>query len=176
MVNSIGHVSPHITRAQVCEMIDAATFAWRSDIPLTVALHFQLERLERRPQQFISAYTKQVGDWLRTMKVPRIYIWALERPAGKSINAHMLVHIPDRLRKNFANMQRTWIRAAGLIWKPKTLRFQKIGIKPGTKDRQLGQGEYLMHLEIALGYMLKGTDVSTGSILRIDQCSPQGIW
>lgn len=173
MGNSVQSRSADISRAQAREVIDAATFAWYSDIPLTMILHFQLEKLERRPQEFISDYLKQVGDWLRIQGHPRIYIWVLEKPPGKSVNAHMLLHLPDALRKPFANMQRGWLKQAGLEWEKKVLRYQKIGIKPGSRDRPLGIGEYLMHLEIAVSYLLKGADKKTNAVLRIDQ-KPQG--
>jgi len=168
-MNTIFHESREITRKQMAELIDAATYAWRSDKPLSRSLTFNLKGLGgRRPQRFISTFTKLAGDWLATQDIERVYLWVLEWPPGQSLNCHLLVHVPAEVMAGFAKKERSWLRQAGLKWKPNVLLSQKIGIRRGKKDRKLTIGEYLTHLENALGYMLKGGNPKACNRLVID--------
>jgi hypothetical protein len=161
-------LSSAIPRGLVADLIDATSFAEWRDFPLNRFVSIDLDKLEMRPQEFVSSFLKRVGDWLRTNASPVAYVWVLENPPRGRLNCHILVHIPDSLIKRFRPRHRGWCERAGVRWSKSLIRSQKVGIKPGTRDRALSSGERLEHTEYALSYMLKGADRDVCELLRIN--------
>jgi len=157
-----------IQRALVAELIDATSFAEWCDFPLNRFVSIDLSGLEMRPQKFISSFLKRVGDWLRMNASPVAYVWVLENPPRGHINCHILIHVPESLMRRFRLRQRHWCECTGAKWNKSFIRSQKVGIKPGTRDRKLSLGERLEHTEYALCYMLKGADREICELLRIE--------
>jgi hypothetical protein len=174
-MNNGSACSSAIPKELVADLIDATSFAeWRG-FPLNRFVSIDLSGLEMRPQKFISSFLKRVGDWLRTNASPVVYVWVLENPPRGHLNCHILVHVPELLMKRFRRRQRGWCEQAGARWNKSLIRSQKVGIKPGTRDRKLSLGERLEHTEYALSYMLKGADREVCDLLRIDWDAQGGI-
>lgn len=165
-MNSIQSESNVIQTSQMRELIDGADFAWRFDMPLTRSITFNLKHEGVRPQEFISAFTKIAGDWLAIRSVPRAYEWVLECP--RSPNFHLLFHVPECFRDAFARKERPWLKQIGVKWRKGILQSQKVGIMPGKKNRKLSEAEYLVNLERALEYMMKGGNKKACDRLGID--------
>src|SRR5262249_37178024 len=96
-MNSSDHPSAFIGSKTMDNMVNGALFAWQEDMPLNRFLSFNLGQSDKRAQEFVSKFTKLAGDWLRSLEVRRAYIWVLEHPPGKSLNLHLLVHVPEHL-------------------------------------------------------------------------------
>lgn len=150
------------------DLIDAAAFADWQDMPLTRALHFNLKTFDGRSQGFLSAFFKLSGDWLRSKGAPRVHIWVLEHPPAQSLNCHALCHVPADLMNDYSRKQRRWMRQAGLIWKPRTLKSERIADMHNKSRGAQSPGELLANLEYLLGYMMKGGRPDACAALMLD--------
>lgn len=173
-MNRTGASSRWVTTKQACNLIDGANFAYECGFPLNRSISFDLNGLETRGQLFLGQFLKHCGDWLRMNHSPWTWAWVLENPLGGVLNAHIILHCPENLKRRFRLKENKWARLSGLPIKRKTKQSQKIGIRPGTRDRVLSDGEYLVHLERYVGYLLKGAKDAICDDLVIDHI-PQGI-
>jgi hypothetical protein len=145
-------------------------------MPLNRLLNFNLDHINCRPQQFLSRFTKLAGDWLSTLECPRAHLWVIEEPPMRHLNAHLLFHVPSELNKRFKEKEKGWAVKAGItLWTSDALESQPLGIPKGRRFRELGEGEYLVHLENTLGYMLKGGDPDACQTLKLERQKFQGV-
>jgi hypothetical protein len=164
-MNSKDRPSISISAKQTAGVIDASIFAWSSGQPLTRFVTVNLKRVEIRPQQFISAYTKLAGDWIATKDAPRTYIAVIEKPSPGPLNVHFLFHVPEPLMEGFTRKQTGWARQIGIRIIKGTIQSKALGTKAGRAE-SLG--------ERTISYMLKGADPSACRLLRIDHVH-QGV-
>jgi len=86
----------------------------------------------------------------------------MEHPPGKQLHVHLLIAVPDGLMCAAWARERAWFSRAGGRLRRKAFNRKRIG------RRSDEAGDYLMHLEQLVAYLLKGAAPDTCGKLGID--------
>lgn len=168
-------LSNFITPLQASNLIDGAVFAYKNGIGFSRAIHFNCSVMKVDSFVLAQRFSKLSSDWLRSKGAKPAYAWIRENPAGVD-NLHWSGHVPDDLSKAFVKMQKRWVKEAGGKVRKNGILSQKIGIRPGERDRILSDTEYCNNLHRWTGYLLKGSIEDVCDELCIDH-QPQGaVW
>jgi hypothetical protein len=165
--------SEHLHRQQVHNLAFAADFACYTNLHLTRAttINFRVVGIaDRDAHQFISAYTKYFGDWLSTQGTSRAYLWTLENVGG--LHVHMFSHVPANLKKNFKDLERSWLVACGGKFRTKGMRRKQFP-EPGINFAD-GHSGYMPAFCWWMRYLLKGVDPKCSEETGI-VAKPQGL-
>lgn len=124
----------HLRLAQAEEMATALGFSEKQGFRLTRAidLHFNQGDLDldvSRPQTALQRFLKLAREWIESRGGQTAYLWVIEnrrfggspisgeqveRETEKGVHAHILIHVPPALVKRFCELQRGWLKAAGM--------------------------------------------------------------
>lgn len=156
--------STEIPSAAAETMILSAAFARERGTRLNrfVTIPFKANLCPDRTLVALGRFLKLAGDWLRMKGVIPAYIWVIENPADADEHVHLLIHVPDDLRSDFARLQRGWIARTGTRVGKGVIHSKDI---PDNADAITG----------LLRYMLKGADAETRKMFGIDHRGSQGV-
>jgi hypothetical protein len=115
-MNNGTRVTEFITEAQAMNLADAIQFAYDMDRPLDLAITVHLDKagvVGRPHEAFIESFLKLAGDWLRLRRIRSYYVWVLERPPGRGLNLHTMIHWPKEHRAELGIRLRGWLKLAG---------------------------------------------------------------
>jgi hypothetical protein len=130
---------------QVNGMFEADSFARTIGLPLTAFLSVNWGLTAHGSEDVQKGFQralKAMGEWFRRRGVPATWIYSHENPEGARPHFHMLLHLPEPLRREFEAACQKWFQplAGGFH-----LRWRN-----GAADR-------------CLMYMCKGTDIGTAT-------------
>ena len=168
-------LSNGISKNQAMNVIDGSVFARQIGLPLNRAITFNCSILNVSSLEVAHRFSKLSTDWIRTKGCTTSHLWVRENPKGID-NLHWTAHVPTHLTKEYTTIQMDWIRRIAGKYRKGGIQSQKIGIRPGERDRVLTDIEFLNHLERWIGYCLKGCDESVCDYLEIRHKPQGGVW
>lgn len=143
---------------------------------LAVAVHIKPNNTLERPQDVLAGYLWRLRRWLAKYGHPITFFWILEKPVGKSLHAHLMLHIPLELqtakKPNFHSwQQRAWYQT-GIELNADTGIIQTEPIGPRGYDSKTAsksaKATYLRQLCGALKYHCKAINPEEISQLAAD--------
>jgi hypothetical protein len=165
--------SAHLTEQQAIGLIAAAVHARNIERPLNRFITIHLERGDldprtHRAQDAVGRYLRLAGQWLADRDVPITFIWVLEHAQGTGLHAHILIHVPPALAKDFGYRARSrWLSLCGIEPQKNVIRSKPVGprgfglVTATSKDRQ----SYLNQLQGVLRYITKAINPDAKSKL-----------
>jgi hypothetical protein len=171
--NHRSRYSLHLTEQHAIGLIKAAVHARNIGQPLNrfITIHLErgdLDQRTHRAQDAIGRYLRLAGQWLTDRNVPITFVWVLEQAVGTGLHAHILIHVPPALAKDFGYRARSrWLSLCGIEPKQGVIRTERVGprgfelVTATSKDRQ----SYLNQLQGVLRYMTKAIDPDARSTL-----------
>ena len=155
-----GKRSLAIALQDAANIIEAAAFAEAIALPLNrfVTIHFEAGGITDQVKA-TGKLAKLMGDWLRVNSASFAYVGVRETGEAKGEHVHLLMHVPAALRGRFNRRQPGWIRKMGAARKVRVTYSRPVGrfyYHPGTDAE--AREQYLVNLQVAVGYLLKGTD------------------
>jgi hypothetical protein len=163
--NGARRVSHFINRRPAVNIHHATRYAERIGVPLNrfVTINFTSGgcSAELAAQMLQKMISQRFAPWLRRtakVRIPLSYVWTLEA-AGNQMAAHLLVHMPSPLMKEFDARLREWLKGLFDVehLDPSALHIRDVGNVVGVRR-----------------YMLKGIDPAWGPHLQV-QPVPQGL-
>lgn len=157
----------------------AAVFTAQEHRPLNrhTTVHFEAAGIAD-PVWALRSYMKLARDWLRTQGAPFAYIWVRESGNRKGEHAHIVMHAPARLVRQFARRERGWRKRIGA--KPARGAFRSTCIGRSYRHAEAGiqYGElYSDALKGMIGYLVKGAEPRAVKILGLARVKPGGeLW
>ena len=75
-----------------------------------------------RQGSYLGRFLKRANDWLRRRSgKPAAYVWLIENPPDGGLNAHILIHVPFKLRVEFRALMKGWLAGQNESVSPKTI-------------------------------------------------------
>jgi hypothetical protein len=165
--------------SEVRNIMAAAVFTAQEHRPLNrhTTIHFKAAGLAD-PVAALRAYMKLARDWLRTQGAPFAYLWVREAGELKGDHAHILMHVPARMVRQFARRERGWRKRIGA--KPTLGAFRSTAIGRSYRHAEAGIqfGEkYEDALAGIVGYLVKGAEPRAVKALRLSRVAAGGeLW
>lgn len=108
---------------------------------------------EREAVAATTAFLKLASDWMRTGGGRLCWAYTMESGARNGAHAHILLHVPPHLDRQFRVMPRRWAtRLLGGFYVPKVVRTRRIR---GADAEGIGRDLYQHALRARLRYLLK---------------------
>lgn len=173
--NSACRVSEHIRPLKALEFVEAAQKAHVIGLPFNRHLTVHWGKAGLHDAQAAAAtgrLIKLMREWVRKRGGATAYAWLREEGPYKGPHSHILLHMPEGLSLAFT--RRWYKRVTG--WTAKVPRFAVKSVCIGGTARAgfSGSDWYLANLAYVVGYLLKGSDASTGVALGLDEHSLGG--
>jgi hypothetical protein len=107
--------SDFINLHQAENVIQAVGFSDLMGWPIRDHLEMNCEEMEipGRFPDFLTEFFKLAGNWLAYRGVPLLYVYSWEVGRIKGIHVHVLLHIPDRVRRDFKAKSKKWAESLG---------------------------------------------------------------
>jgi hypothetical protein len=167
--NSGSRTSDWLTVKQTAEIIAAAQFAACAGFPLNrhLTIHWEAAGIpDCQAAAATAAFLRLARDWLRKRGAPFAWVWVRENGDRKGSHVHILLHCRPELARDFAAMQRRWLRrVTGNPYRPRVIRTARIG---GTLTAaQTAPAVYAKNLAVVVGYLLKGASPEAARALGL---------
>jgi hypothetical protein len=166
-------VSACLSYSEALRLREAALFAHCDGKPLNVFISIHLDQLGvTDAQALLGTFLKRAGDWLRKrMGLPPAYIWVLENPLLGGLHAHILIHVPSPLRRDFDCLMRGWLVGKGNPAPSRAVHRRTVRYSGLNAPVELYLRRGLLG---ALRYMLKGIAVDAAGGFGVDP-KAQGV-
>ncbi|TAJ80482.1 MAG: hypothetical protein EPO45_01615 [Sphingobium sp.] len=108
--------SRSLTTHQVKLICNGAQHAQTIGLPLNrfITIDWELAGVTD-PWVAQSAFLRLVRDWLRQRQgVAATYVWVVENGPVLGLHSHTAIHVPPALVRKFSDLQRGWLRKAGV--------------------------------------------------------------
>jgi hypothetical protein len=160
----------HLSEAKVIDLIEASVHAREIGRPLNRFITIHLERgdIVGRPQEAVGHFLRMAGQWLGDREVPSTFVWVLEQAAGTGLHAHILIHCPPELAKDFSNRARSrWLSLSSIEPRKGVIKTERVGPRGFTMARasQAERQSYQNQLQGVLRYITKAIDPEAKSTL-----------
>jgi hypothetical protein len=177
--NRLGRRSTSLRLSEVRNILAAADFTAKNSLPLNrhTTIHFDAAGIAD-PVASLRRYTKLARDWLRTKGAPFAYIWVRESGDGKGEHAHLLMHVPAHLIRDFARREPSWRKRIGAKRARGGFHSTPVGHSYQHADVGIQYGEpYSRYLAGIISYLVKGADASSVKALTLSRVEPGGeLW
>lgn len=151
-----------IAKAEPLILAEAHAASTGRQLNRFVTIAFAANNCPMRTGEALSLYLKSASDWLGTHGVTLACVWVIENPPHKDEHVHLLIHLPPDLTKRFSELQRGWITRTGTRWAKGVVKTKVVA---DTRKARAG----------IVRYMLKGCDVETAGLLRINRSNEGAI-
>lgn len=163
--------SAGLSSSQVATLINGAVAAMAMDRPLNAFLtcHWGVYGLsDNQAGQASQSLFRQARDWLRDNGSAAVWIWVRENDTAserKGSHLHALLHVPARLRQQFAKKIARWctVAAGAKRYQAKACRFGPVGPRVGCEITM--PDVYRTNLRAVVCYLLKGAPESVADSL-----------
>jgi hypothetical protein len=169
----LGRRSTALRLGEVRNIFAAAVFTQRNSLPLNrhTTIHFDAACIAD-PVASLRGYTKLARDWLRTKGAPFAYIWVRESGGRKGEHAHLLMHVPANLVREFARRERGWRKRMGAKRALGAFHSTPVGRSYLHAEVGIQYGQsYSDHLAEIVGYLVKGAEpraVKAFGLVRVE--------
>lgn len=174
--NSASRTSDALTVKQTAEIVAAAQFAARTGLPFNrhMTIHWEAAGVpDCRAAAATAAFLALARDWLRKRGAPFAWVWVRENGDGKGSHVHILLHCRPELARDFAAMQRRWLRrVTGNPYRARIIRTARIGGTLGAA--QTAPAVYAENLGAVVAYLLKGASPAAARELGLHRLEAGG--
>ena len=164
-------MSRAVSHAQARNIVAGAVHAGTIARPLNcfMTIHWETGSAAGGPWP-TTRFIKLAGDWLALHGVPRVWTWVREAGEGKGDHVHILMHVPPELVSAFAVRRKGWLKACGVIYRPKVLKSRRVGynysvVVPGPDYAYWYRGELIKIVE----YILKGAEAKIAKAMGLNR-------
>ena len=148
-------ISQSLSRSEALRLRGAAVFAFCDGKLLNRFVSIHLDQIgSPSAQRTLVSFLKRAGDCLRKRSgLTPAYVWVLENPLGGGLHAHVLIHVPAHLRRDFDRLMGGWLVGKGNDVPAGAIHARAVRHSASGAPAEL----YLRHgLLATLRYMLKG--------------------
>lgn len=168
--NSASRVSEHISQLKALEFVEAAQRAYAIGLPFNRHLTVHWGKAGLRDAEAAAAtgrLIKLIREWVQKRGGSTAYAWMREEGPYKGPHSHILLHVPAGLSLAFT--RRWYKRVTGWNKKVPPYAVRSVCIGGTARAGFSGSDWYLANLAYVVGYLLKGSDQSTGDALGLDK-------
>ena len=150
-------------------LIEAAYEASCINLPLNRWITLDWERGGAGDGMFAtSEFLRRVQAWCRSHDASTAYISVREAAPRNGQHAHILLHVPPRLARDFPKRQCAWLAQCGLAWSKGNVKGRPIG---KSRSRAVGyagaQATYRIGLMRVVNYVLKEVEPGGRDLLGV---------